>query len=66
MASKFRKLAVGGIAATLGAGFTTYMLLKEDSGHMFVSNTYIILLSLVVLFFLVSGRQLKRILQIQK
>lgn len=37
MASKFRKLAVGGLAAGLGAGLTTYMLLKEDAGHMFVS-----------------------------
>lgn len=41
MASKIRKLAVGGIAATLGAGLTTYMLLKEDGGHMFVSRIFI-------------------------
>lgn len=58
MASKFRKLAVGGLAASVGAGLTAYMLLKEDGGHMFVSISTKICLNdrnLGSLFFLISG-----------
>lgn len=39
MATRFRKLAVGGLAGTVGAGLACYLLLKEN-GNGSVSILY--------------------------
>lgn len=37
MATKLGKLAVGGLAGTLGAGLASYLLLNEDKGSVSTS-----------------------------
>lgn len=33
MASKFRKIAISGLAGTIGAGIATYLFLKEEGDY---------------------------------